>query len=122
MGLARAYDLQVPQYRKAILDELLWGNRYFLKMQEPQGYVMDFIGGDLKKHSDNNRWTNNKIEAGDTSIKLVTPNTGKSKQLMLIAGNADDRIIQTHPVEMAAQYNFITGEAMMAAITLKTDP
>jgi hypothetical protein len=36
MGLARAYDLQVPQYRKAILDELLWGNRYFLKCRNPR--------------------------------------------------------------------------------------
>ncbi|MEP7373975.1 MAG: glycoside hydrolase family 9 protein [Chitinophagaceae bacterium] len=122
MGLARAYDLEAIQYRKTIMDELLWGNQYFLKMQEPAGYVMDFIGGDLKKHSDNNRWTNNKIETGDTSIKLVTPNTGLSKQLMLVSGNADDRIIQTQPVEMSAQYNFITAEAMMARITMKTDP
>ena len=86
MGLARAYELEDMQYRKAILDELLWGNQYFLKMQEPQGYVMDFIGGDLKKHSDNNRWTNNNIENGATDIKLVTPNTGTSKQLMLVSG------------------------------------
>jgi len=122
MGLARAYDLAAIQYREAILDELLWGNLYFLKMQEPQGYVMDFIGGDLKKHSDNNRWTNNSIENGDTNIRLLTPNAGMSKQLMLVSGNADDRIIQTQPVEMSAQYNFITAEAMMARITLKTDP
>jgi hypothetical protein len=122
LGLARAYNLERPQYRKAILDELLWGNQYFLKMQEPQGYVMDFIGGDLKKHSDNNRWTNNKIENGSTDIKLVTPNAGTSKQLMLASGDIDDRIIQTQPVEMSAQYNFITAEALVAAITLKIDP
>lgn len=122
MGLARAYDLEAIQYRKAILDELLWGNQYFLKMQEPQGYVMDFVGGDLKKHSDNNRWTNNSIENGNTDIHLVTPNAGTSNQLMLVSGNADDRIIQTQPVEMSAQYNFITAEAMVARITLKTDP
>lgn len=122
MGLARAYDLQDPQYRKVILDELLWGNQYFLKMQEPQGYVMDFIGGDLQKHSDNNRWTDNKIGSGGTNIKLAEPNAGISKQLMLISGEHDDRIIQTQPVEMTAQYNFITAEAMMARITSKTDP
>src|SRR5215212_7584253 len=122
IGLARAYDLQAPQYRKAILDELLWGNRYFLKMQEPQGYVMDFIGGDLKKHSDNNRWTDNEIANGGTDIKLVTPNAGISNQIMLVCGNQDDRIIQTQPVEMTAQYNFITAEAMVARITSKTDP
>jgi len=122
MGLARAYNLEAPQYQKTILDELLWGNQYFLKMQEPKGYVMDFVGGDLKKHSDNNRWTDNKIESGGTDIKLVTPNTGASRQLMLVSGDKDDRVIQTEPVEMSAQYNFITAQAMVAAITLKVDP
>ncbi|MEP7231556.1 MAG: glycoside hydrolase family 9 protein [Ginsengibacter sp.] len=122
MGLARAYILEAPQYRQAILDELYWGNQYFLKMQEPQGYVMDFVGGDLKKHSDNNRWTDNKMDSGGTDIKLVKPNTGISNQLMLVSGDKDDRIIQTQPVEMMAQYNFITAEAMVARITSKTDP
>ena len=122
MGLARAYNLEDREYRRVILEELLWGNGYFLKMQEPQGYVMDFIGGDLKKHSDNNRWTDNKIGSGSTDIKLLTPNAGISKQLMLVSGNHDDRIIQTQPVERSAQYNFITAEAMVARITSKSDP
>jgi hypothetical protein len=122
IGLARAYDLADAQYHKMILDELVWGNQYFLKMQEPKGFVMDFIGGDLKKHSDNNRWTDNKIGSGGTDIKLVAPTAGVSKQLMLISGDHDDRIIQTQPVDMMAQYNFVTAEAMMARITSKTDP
>ena len=122
IGLARSYDLSDSKYQKMILDELFWGNEYFLKMQEPQGYVMDFIGGDLKKHSDNNRWTDNKIARGDTDIKLVQPNAGISKQLMLISGDQDDRIIQTQPVEMTAQYNFVTAQAMMARITAKSHP
>lgn len=122
LGLAKAYALQAPQYRKAILDELLWGNRYFLQMQEPQGYVMDFVGGDLQKHSDNNRWTDNKKGSGGTDIKLVNPNAGISKQSMLVSGDQDDRIIQTRPAGMTAQYNFITAQAMVARITLKTDP
>ncbi|MCW3089286.1 MAG: hypothetical protein JWP81_355, partial [Ferruginibacter sp.] len=122
MGLARAYNLQDPQYHQVILDELLWGNQYFLKMQEPQGYVMDFVGGDLKKHSDNNRWTDNKIGSEGTDIQLVLPNAGISKQLMLVSGDQDDRIIQTQPVERTAQYNFITAEAMVARITSKTNP
>jgi hypothetical protein len=121
IGLARAYNLEPPQYRKNILDELRWGNQYFLKMQEPQGYIMDFVGGDLKKHSDNNRWTDNKISNGG-DIKLVTPNAGSSNQLSLVALGSDDRIIQTQPVEMSAQYNFITAEAMVAGITSKSDP
>lgn len=122
MGLARSYDLADSKYRKTILDELVWGNEYFLKMQEPQGYVMDFIGGDLKKHSDNNRWTDNKIATGTMDIKLLEPNAGVSKQLMLVSGDKDDRIIQTQPVDMMAQYNFVTAEAMMARITSKSDP
>lgn len=122
MGLARAYDLERSQYKKAILDEIRWGNQYFLKMQEPQGYVMDFIGGDLKKHSDNNRWTDNKPGKEGTDIKLVTPNAGTSQQLMLVSKEHDDRIIQTQPVEMMAQYNFITAQAMVARITSMSDP
>ena len=121
IGLARAFDVVDSQYHKIILDEMLWGNQYFLKMQESQGYVMDFIGGDLKKHSDNNRWTDNKIGNGGTDIKLVEPNAGISKNLMLISGNQDDRVIQTQPVEMTAQYNFVTAQAMMARITSKSD-
>jgi hypothetical protein len=121
VGLARAYSLESQQYRDKILDEIRWGNQYFLKMQEPQGYVMDFVGGDLQKHSDNNRWTDNRIEQGGTDIKLVTPNAGTSKQLMLVSENYDDRVIQTQPVEMVAQYNFITAEAMVARITATSD-
>jgi hypothetical protein len=122
VGLARAYSLESQQHRDAILDEIRWGNQYFLKMQEPQGYVMDFVGGDLKKHSDNNRWTDNKIEKGGKDIQLVTPNAGTSNQLMLVSENYDDRVIQTQPVEMVAQYNFVTAEAMVAHITASSDP
>lgn len=121
MGLARAYSLATPQHRKNMLDELLWGNQYFLKMQEPEGYIMDFVGGDLQKHSDNNRWTDNNIGSGGTDIKLVTPNAGLSKQLMLISGDQDDRIIQTRAVDRMTQYNFITAEAMVARIMSTTD-
>lgn len=121
LGLARAYELRRGD-RTSLLSELRWGNEYFLKMQEPEGYVMDFIGGDLEKHSDNNRWTNNRVEPGNNTIRLLAPNAGNSKQLMLVSGNSDDRIIQTAPVDLAAQYSFIAAEAMMARITAKSDP
>ena len=45
IGLARSYDLTDSKYHKIILDELLWGNQYFLKMQEPQGYHNGFYRG-----------------------------------------------------------------------------
>lgn len=122
IGLARAYDLESAQYRKAILDEIRWGNQYFLKMQEPAGYVMDFVGGDLKQHSDNNRWTDNIYGQKGTDIKLVKPNAGTSQSMTLAAKEYDDRIIQTQPVETSAEYNFITAEAMVARITATVDP
>jgi hypothetical protein len=40
---------------------------------------------------------------------------------MLIFGSKDDRIIQTDPVNMLTQYNFITSEAMMARISKSKD-
>jgi hypothetical protein len=121
MGLARAYELESAQYHKAILDEIRWGNQYFLKMQEPEGYVMDFVGGDLKQHSDNNRWTDNIAGKQGTDIKLVKPNAGTSQSMTLASKEYDDRIIQTQPVEMSAQYNFIAAQAMVARITATID-
>jgi hypothetical protein len=121
MGLARAYELESAQYHKAILDEIRWGNQYFLKMQEPEGYVMDFVGGDLKQHSDNNRWTDNIAGKQGTDIKLVKPNAGTSQSMTLASKEYDDRIIQTQPVEMSAQYNFIAAQAMVARITSTID-
>lgn len=121
IGLARAYDLEAPQYHKRILDEIRWGNQYFLKMQEPSGYVMDFVGGDLKQHSDNNRWTDNIYGQQGSDIKLVKPNAGTSQSMTLASKEFDDRIIQTQPVELSAQYNFIAAEAMVARITASVD-
>ena len=122
IGLARAYDLESQQYRKTILEEIRWGNQYFLKMQEPEGFVMDFVGGDLKQHSDNNRWTDNITGKEGTDIKLVRPNAGSSQSMTLAAKEYDDRIIQTQPVEISGQYNFIAAEAMVARITATIDP
>jgi hypothetical protein len=62
IGLARVYEVAKPAWdRGQILDELRWGNRYFLSMQEPAGYVMRHVGGDALDHGDSNRWTDNII-------------------------------------------------------------
>ncbi len=123
VGLAKTYELQdQPDNNKnKIMEELLWGNQYFLKMQEPQGYVMNYVGGDVKKHSDSNRWTNNIIEKEGGELRFVKPDAGQSKSDMLIFGMQDDRVIRTDPVGMTGQYNFITSEAIMARITKSTD-
>jgi hypothetical protein len=54
-GLSTLLDLRpAGPDPSRLLDELRWGNRYFLRMQEPAGYVMDYCGGD-----DGNWFTDN---------------------------------------------------------------
>jgi hypothetical protein len=121
LGLGKTYELQGVKspYREKILDELKWGNLYFLKMQEPQGYIMNFVGGDVKKHSDSNRWTDNEIADEGGELAFVKPSAKRGD--MLIFGSKDDRVIRTDPLDMVGQYNFITSEAMMARITKAKD-
>ncbi len=123
VGLAKTYELQdaTNNNRKKIMEELRWGNQYFLKMQEPQGYVMNYVGGDVKKHSDSNRWTDNEIGKEGGELKFVKPSAGKSTSDMLIFDNNDDRVIRTDPVGMTGEFNFITAEAIMARITKAGD-
>lgn len=124
VGLGKTYELQDGPLnnREKILEELQWGNQYFLNMQEPQGYVMNYVGGDVKKHSDSNRWTNNEIEKEGGELKFVRPTAGKSTSDMLLFGMKDDRVIRTDPVGMIGQFNFITSEAILARITRTTKP
>jgi len=124
VGLSKTYELQdqPDNNREKILEELMWGNQYFLKMQEPQGYVMNYVGGDVQKHSDSNRWTNNVIEKEGGELRLVKPTAGTSTSDMLIFGTQDDRVIRTDAVSMTGQYNFITSEAIMARITKTGNP
>jgi hypothetical protein len=124
VGLARAYELQdkPDNNRIKIMEELMWGNQYFLRMQEPQGYVMNYVGGDVKKHSDSNRWTNNTVDKEGGELKFVKPNAGTSSSDMLIFGEQDDRVIRTDPVGLTGQFNFVTSEAIMARITAAENP
>jgi hypothetical protein len=124
VGLSKTYELldEKNPDRQKILDELMWGNQYFLKMQEPQGYVMNYVGGDVKKHSDSNRWTDNVIGKEGGELKFVKPTAGKSMNDMLLFGSNDDRVIRTDPVDSVAQYNFITSQAIMARITKAHNP
>lgn len=124
VGLAKTYELEGKESDKLekILDELKWGNMYFLKMQEPDGFVMNFIGGGMNENNDNNRWTDNDIGPDGGELVQVTPDGGRSKQVMSVIGSKDDRVIQTRPVGIVGQYNFITSEAIMARLTSNGDP
>jgi hypothetical protein len=99
LGLLRlAQRLNPPWDGGQIEDELRWGNRYFLAMQEPAGYVMNHCGGDYFVHADNNRWTDN------------TPD------------GIDDRLIDTHPCDGITQWVFVGVQAGMAQLVRASDP
>jgi hypothetical protein len=95
IGLSRVLDVLGPLRvdAKRIVDEMRWGNRYFLKMQDPAGFVMFTCGGD-----DGNNFTDNQV------------------------GTADDRRIHTDPAEMTAQFNFIAAQAAMVRHVRDADP
>jgi hypothetical protein len=100
-GLGRVYEIQGPEWNgEQILEELRWGNRYFLAMQNDAGYVMNFCGGDDGMYLSDNQ-----------------------------IGTEDDRPIHTEPasfvhnnVDRTAQYNFIIAEALAGRIFQSSDP
>lgn len=98
LGLSRLKDVLAPAWDQGqVRDELRWGNRYFLKMQEPAGFIMNHCGGDLYVHADNNRWTDN------------------------ITDGRDDRTIDTRPCDTISQWVFVLAEAAMAGLVGSED-
>ncbi len=101
IGLCKVAEILKPEWvEEQILDELRWGNRYFLNMQNEGGYVMNYCGGD-----DGMYLTDNQI------------------------GTEDDRPIHTEPasfvhnnVDRTAQYNFIIAQALTARLFRSSDP
>lgn len=83
--------LTSPSYlsMEELEEEMRWGNRFLLSMQEREGYVMRSLGFEEYMVEDN-RWTDNVIMSGD------------------------ERRIQTEPAEMAAQYYFILAQLAVA--------
>ncbi|MDX9754143.1 MAG: glycoside hydrolase family 9 protein [bacterium] len=99
IGIASAYEANPESFcQEDILDELQWGNHYFLGMQEPEGYIMNHCAGDVFQHGDQNRWSDSVFQ------------------------NDDDRLIRTEPCLLNAQYNFIYTEAQMARLTHEVSP
>ncbi len=110
-------SVENDELRATILEELRWGNRYFLKMQEAEGYVMSHIGGAIREHGDNNRWTDNRIGKEDGQLRTLKPKRGQSSDPLTVIGSKDDRVIQTDPLDTTGQYNFVHAEALMARAT-----
>lgn len=83
---------------RRVLDEIQWGNQYFLAMQEPAGYLMSHVGGDVVQHGDNNRFTDN------------------------ISGTPDDRIIATTNATPEVQFVFVLAELGAAKAFAEANP
>ncbi len=83
--------------REILIEEIKWGNRFLLGMQEPEGYLMKFIGWTNNGYEDN-RWTDNVI------------------------GNRDDRTIMTDPVMPMAHLLFVRTLGKIAFHVQDTDP
>jgi hypothetical protein len=123
IGLARVYELTENEpLRGRILDELRWGNRYFLNMQESDGYVMNHVGGDALRHGDGNRWTDNAIGPEGGEPATLAPAPGGTTNPMTVVGAKDDRVIQTKPLDRIGQYKFIVAEAVTARVIKQSDP
>ncbi len=70
-----------------LLEEVRWGNRYFLKMQDADGRVFADTGGGLNGDNSDNHWTDNKT------------------------GTADDRYINTaKPAAVQAMFTALRGD------------
>ena len=51
-------------------EELRWGNRYFLKMQNPDGLVWADVAGGVNGDNSDNHWTDNAIGTADDAISI----------------------------------------------------
>ncbi len=78
--------------RDAVIDEIRWGNGYFLKMQDSQGFLMNYCGGD-----DGNGWTDNRV------------------------GTADDRVIHVEPADVTVQFLFVAAQARIGRLFRDAD-
>lgn len=81
------------QIEQQLADELLWGRKYYLAIQEPAGYIMNNIGG---KYEDD-RFTDN------------------------INGNEDDRILVTSPARLPHQAMFVISQCNLVLSGVSID-
>lgn len=72
-NLGDGWDEHVHGVR-TLLDEMRWGNRYFLKMQDKDGRIWADVAGGRNGDNSDNHWTDNQIGTADDRFL----NTGKS--------------------------------------------
>lgn len=114
IGLVNVLELN-PE-NKDILDELRWGNQYFLKMQEPDGYVMQ----GMEENRSGNYWTNNIIEKPDGPLRTIMP-SGPTRLPLTVYGTSDDRVLNVSPAREIGQFRFIITQAKIARLLKHQD-
>ncbi len=82
---------------EALLDEIKWGNKFLFSMQEPEGYLMHYIGSTWEGFKEN-VWTDNRI------------------------GTDDDRTIITRPTDINTHLAFVAANATIAGQLADMDP
>ncbi len=80
-----------------ILDELRWGNRYWLKMQDSDGQIWNDAAGGVNGDNSDNHWTDNRV------------------------GTEDDRYINPSKSGII-QAEFVAVQALVAQLFRATDP
>jgi hypothetical protein len=80
-----------------LLDEIRWGNRYWLKMQDSDGRIWNDAAGGVNGDNSDNHWTDNQ------------------------AGTEDDRYINPEKPTLV-QAEFVAAQALIAQVFAKTDP
>ncbi|MBI4876214.1 MAG: glycoside hydrolase family 9 protein [Acidobacteria bacterium] len=93
-NLEAAWDLAGPGLQP-LLEEVKWGSRYFLKMQDRNGRVWADTGGGVNGDNSDNHWTDNQT------------------------GNADDRHVN---VNRLGQGVFMLPESLVAQVYREHDP
>lgn len=66
-----------------LLDEMKWGNRYFLKMQDKDGRVWADTAGGVNGDNSDNHWTDNRI--GTEDDRYINPSKPAMAQAMFVA-------------------------------------
>jgi hypothetical protein len=82
---------------RVLLDEMRWGNRYFLKMQDTDGRIWADVAGGVNGDNSDNHWTDNE------------------------EGNADDRYLNVRK-RGETQAMWVALQAMVAQAFRPTDP
>ena len=66
-----------------ILEEVRWGNRYFLKMQDKDGLVWNDTGGGVNGDNSDNHWTDNRTGTSDDRY-LNPAKSGRNQALFVV--------------------------------------